>query len=277
MTGRLDGQVALVTGGARGQGRSHAKALAAEGASVVVCDIARQIETVYYPMPTPADLEATVSSIRDAGGRARGEIVDVRDSAAVNALVQSVIDEHGRLDILIANAGITGYSPIENVTDETWHNMIETNLSGAFHCIRAVLPHMRQRHYGRIVTIASGAGRAGMRNLGHYGASKWGLIGLTKTVALEVAADGITANAICPTTVATPMVHNDATYKLFCPEIDQPTMEDARPRFEALSPMGIPWLEPEDVSRAVLYLVTDPGYTSGTVLEVNLATSATRT
>jgi SDR family mycofactocin-dependent oxidoreductase len=277
MSGRLGGQVALVTGGARGQGRSHARVLAAEGATVVVCDIAHQIDTVLYPMSTPADLEETVSSIRAAGGQARGEIADVRDSAAVNALVQSIVDEHGRLDILVANAGITGFCPVEQVSDPAWADMIGTNLTGAFHCIRAVLPHMRSRQYGRIVTIASGAGRAGMLNLGHYGASKWGLIGLTKTVALEVAREGITANAVCPTTVATPMVHNDATFALFCPDIEHPTEEDARPRFEALSPMGIPWLEPEDVSRAVLYLVTDPGYTSGTVVEVNLATSASRT
>jgi NAD(P)-dependent dehydrogenase (short-subunit alcohol dehydrogenase family) len=155
--------------------------------------------------------------------------------------------------------------------------MIGTNLTGAFHCVRAVLPYMKAQRYGRIVTIASGAGRAGMRNLGHYAASKWGLIGLTKTVALEVATDGITANAICPTTVGTPMVRNDATFALFCPDVEHPTEADARPRFEALSPMGIAWLEPEDVTRAVLYLVTDPGYTSGSVLEVNLATSAART
>jgi SDR family mycofactocin-dependent oxidoreductase len=275
--GRLDGQVALVTGGARGQGRSHAHALAAEGATVIVGDIADQIETVPYPMATPADLEQTVTAIREAGGQAHGVIVDVRDSAAVDALVAGIVARHGRLDILVANAGITGFCEVEQISNPAWTNMIETNLTGAFHCIRAVLPHMKQRRYGRIVTIASGAGRSGMRNLGHYGASKWGLIGLTKTVALEVATDGITANAICPTTVATPMVQNDSTYALFCPEIEHPTEADARPRFEALSPMGIAWLAPEDVTRAVLYLVTDPGYTSGTVLEVNLATSASRT
>ena len=277
MSGRLDGRVALVTGAARGQGRSHAIGLAAEGAVVVGCDIAAQIDTVPYPMSTPADLDETIAAIRAAGGQARGAVVDVRDSAAVDALVASIVAEYGHLDILVANAGITGFCPVEQVSDAAWADMIGTNLTGAFHCIRAVLPHMKAQRYGRIVTIASGAGRAGMRNLGHYGASKWGLIGLTKTVALEVATEGITANTICPTTVGTPMVRNDSTFALFCPDVEHPTEADARPRFEALSPMGIAWLEPEEVTRAVLYLVTDLGYTSGSVLDVNLATSAART
>jgi SDR family mycofactocin-dependent oxidoreductase len=274
---RLDGQVAVVTGGARGQGRSHARALAAEGATVVVCDIADQIDTVPYPMSDPADLAETVDAIRAAGGDARGAVVDVRDSQAVNALVSATVSDFGRLDILVANAGITGFCPVEDISDAAWTDMIETNLSGPFHCIRAVLPQMKQQRYGRIVTISSGAGRAGMRNLGHYAASKWGLIGLTKTVALEVARDGITANTVCPTTVATPMVQNASTYALFCPDVADPTEADVRPRFEALSPMGVAWLAPEDITRAVLYLVADPGWTTGSVLEVNLGTSAYRT
>jgi SDR family mycofactocin-dependent oxidoreductase len=250
VSGRLAGRIALVTGAARGQGRSHAVGLAAEGALVVACDIAAQIDTVPYPMATPDDLDETLAIIRADGGTVRGAVVDVRDSAAVDELVASIVGEHGRVDILVANAGITGFCPVEQVSDIAWADMIGTNLTGAFHCIRAVLPHMRSQRYGRIVTIASGAGRAGMPNLGHYGASKWGLIGLTKTVALEVATEGVTANVICPTTVGTPMVRNDSTFALFCPEIDHPTEADARPRFEALSPMGIAWLEPEDVTRA---------------------------
>jgi SDR family mycofactocin-dependent oxidoreductase len=276
-TSGLDGRVALVTGGARGQGRAHARALAAAGATVVVSDIAAQIPTVGYPMPAASDLEETVEDIRRSGGNASFAVLDVRSSSDVDALVKAVVSQHGRIDILIANAGICGFSPVAEISDDVWQDMIATNLTGVFHCIRAVLPHMTAAHYGRIVATSSGAGRSGMRNLGHYGASKWGLIGLVKTVALEAAPFGVTANVVCPTSVATPMVLNDATFGVFCPDIEQPTIDDVRPRFEALSPMGIPWLEPEDVSRAVLYLVTDPGYTSGTVIEVNLATSASRT
>src|SRR5579864_8861668 len=180
--GQLDGRVALVTGGARGQGRAHAIALADAGATVVVCDVAAQIATVPYPMATPADLEATVEAISKAGGRASAEVTDVRDSGAVTELTERIVAEHRRLDILVANAGICSLVPVAELSDETWRDTIETNLSGAFHCIRAALPHMTRQQYGRIVATASGAGRAGMRNLGHYGASKWGLIGLVKTV-----------------------------------------------------------------------------------------------
>ncbi|MDT4892442.1 MAG: hypothetical protein QOE97_1477 [Pseudonocardiales bacterium] len=275
--GQLDGRVALVTGGARGQGRSHAIAMAAQGATVVVCDIADQIATVPYPLASTSDLDETVASLRTLGDRHRGAVVDVRSTPQVDGLVEEIIAEFGRIDILVANAGICGFCEVDQISDENWTDMIDTNLGGVFRCVRAVLPHMKRQRYGRIVTTSSGAGRAGMQNLAHYVASKWGLIGLTKTVALEVARLGITANTICPTTVATPMVHNEATYRVFCPELDSPTLEDARPGLEGLSPMGIAWLEPEDVTRAVLYLVTDPGYTSGTVIEVNLASSASRT
>ena len=275
--GELDGRVALVTGAARGQGRAHARALAAAGATVVASDIAAQIPTVDYPMASPADLAETVRLVRQAGGQASAAVLDVRDSRATDNLVKAIVAEHGRIDILVANAGICDYSPVAEIPDAVWRDVIDTNLTGPFNCIRAVLPHMTAAGYGRIVAISSGAGRAGMRNLGHYGASKWGLIGLVKTVAIEAGMSGVTANVVCPTSVATPMLLSEPAYRVFCPDIDNPGLEDARSRFATLSPMGIPWLQPEDVSRAVLYLVTDPGVISGSVLEVNLATSAART
>jgi len=251
-------------------------ALAGEGAVVVICDIATQIDTVGYPLASRQDLDDTVGAITNAGGSAFGVVTDVRDADAVTTLIDDIVATHGRLDIVIANAGICSFSPLDELGDETWHDTIETNLSGVFYCIRAAVPHMKRAGYGRIIATSSGAGRAGMANLGHYAATKWGLIGLVKSVALETATFGITANVICPTTVATPMVLNDTTFQLFCPDIDHPSVEDARPRFEALNPMGVAWLEPEDVTRAVMYLVEDPGYTSGTVLEINLASSANR-
>ncbi|TVZ02177.1 NAD(P)-dependent oxidoreductase [Trebonia kvetii] len=273
----LEGKVALVTGGARGQGRSHALALAAAGAAVVVCDIAAQIPSVPYPMATREDLDETVAMIEKAGGRATASVTDVRDGAAVSDLTERVVRQHGRLDILIANAGITSFYQVADIPDAVWSDTLAVNLTGAFHCIRAALPHMAGQRYGRIVAISSGAGRSGMPNLGHYGASKWGLIGLIKTVAAETARQGITANVVCPTTVNTPMVVNDRTFALFAPDIEHPTADDVRPRMAATNPMGEPWIEPEDVTRAVMYLVTDPGRTSGAVLEVSLGMSAART
>ncbi len=274
--GDLEGRVAVVTGGARGQGRSHALALAEQGAAVSVWDIAAPIESVPYPLAEPGQLEETVRLVRQGGGRALGLTVDIRRAAQVDDAVARTVERFGRVDILVANAGVCGYRQVTGITDEIWDDMIDTNLSGTFKCIRAVLPTMVGQAYGRIIVTSSGAGRAGAPNLAHYSSTKWGVIGLTKTVALEMAEHGITANVICPTTVRTPMVENEQNYRLFCPELDNPTLEDALPRFGALNPMHRPWLEPEAVSRAVLYLAADEGSLSGTVLEVSMGASAFR-
>lgn len=272
----LTGKVAWVTGGARGQGRAHARALAAAGAFVVVSDIAAQIDTATYPLATPAELADTVAQINADGGAASAAQVDVRDADDVNDLVAQIVSEHGRLDVLVANAGICAFTAVEDMTDAQWSDVIDTNLTGTFNCVRAAIPAMRQGGFGRIVGVSSGAGRGGMTNLGHYAASKWGIIGFIKTVALEVGVDGVTANVVCPTSVATPMVMNPTTLKRFRPDLDDPTPDDAAPIFAGLGPLGVPWLEPEDVTRAVMYLVDDPGLTTGTVIEVNLGTTATR-
>lgn len=274
--GELDGKVAIVTGAARGQGRSHCLALAAEGAAVVACDLSASMDTVPYPLASRADLEETVDLVRGGGGTCLGQVTDVRDADQVDELVARAIAELGRVDILVANAGICGYRSFAEIDDDVWQDMVDTNLAGTFRCMRAVLPHMVAQHYGRVVAISSGAGRSGAPNIAHYAATKWGVVGLIKTLALETATLGITANAICPTTVHTPMVTNEQNYRLFCPDLEHPTLDDAMPRFSTLNPMRRPWLEPEDVSRAVLYLVTEPGFVSGSVLEVTMGASAYR-
>lgn len=274
--GALDGRVAIVTGGARGQGRAHALALAAEGAAVSVWDIAAPIGTVPYPLATSGDLDETVALVEGAGGQVLGSVTDIRDSAQVDEAVAKTVERFGRVDILVANAGVCGYYAFGDITDEVWDDMVDTNLSGTFKCLRAVLPHMVAQQYGRVIVISSGAGRMGTPNLAHYASTKWGIIGLTKTLALETAQQGITANVICPTSVRTPMVENDQNYRLFCPELEHPTLEDAIPRLSTLNPMRKPWLEPEDVSRAVLMFATDPGTLSGTVFEVSLGAAASR-
>jgi SDR family mycofactocin-dependent oxidoreductase len=274
--GRLDGRVAVVTGAARGQGRAHALALAAEGAAVVACDIAAQIPSVPYALATPADLAETVRLVEDADGVIEPVVADIRSTAAVDAMVAATIDRFGRLDILVANAAVCGYSTFGELSDEVWDDMIDTNLTGTFKCMRAVLPQMTEQGFGRVVVTSSGAGRSGSPNLAHYCASKWAVIGLVKTFALETARLGITANVICPSTVNTPMVTNEQNYRLFCLEIEDPTLDDALPRLATLNPMRLPWLEPERIADAMIYLVTDPGVVSGGVIEISMGAAAYR-
>jgi SDR family mycofactocin-dependent oxidoreductase len=262
--GALEGRVAFITGGARGQGRAHALALAAEGAQVVIADAPGPMNLT-YPLGTEDDLRSTAKEVEELGGLCHPIVLDVRDDAAVRAAVDETVGSLGSLDILVANAGVVSTGRLDEVTDETWHQLVDTNLTGVFHALRAVLPVMRRQRFGRIVVTSSMGGRMGIPELGAYNATKWGVIGLAKSVALEVAKEGITVNVICPTTVHTPMV--------------QPVGADDVPdelvqRMMRANPIPKPWIEPEDVSRGLLYLVTDPGVVTGSVLEIGLGGSA---
>jgi SDR family mycofactocin-dependent oxidoreductase len=263
--GALDGRVALVTGGARGQGRSHALALAAEGADIVAADAPGPMIDLTYPLGTEDDLRETAKRVEELGRHCLPLTLDVRDSARVGAAVEQTLGEMGSLDIVVANAGVVSTGPLEEVTDQVWQQLVDTNLTGVFHTLRAAIPVMRRQRFGRIVVTSSMGGRMGIPQLAAYNATKWGIIGLAKSVALEVAKEGITVNVICPTTTQTPMV--------------QPAGRDDVPdelvrRMMKANPIPAPWLQPEDVSRGVLYLVTDPGVITGSVLEIGLGGSA---
>jgi SDR family mycofactocin-dependent oxidoreductase len=275
VSSQLESRVAIVTGAARGQGRSHALALAREGATIVALDVPASMKSPAYPLGSREDLDETVRLITEIGAVGVAEAADVRDAAAVAGVVDRCVERFGRVDILVANAGIVGNSAFWDITDEAWDEMVATNLSGVFYCFRSVLGPMRERGYGRIVVTSSMGGRAGIPNLSHYAATKWGVIGLAKSLALEVATEGITVNVVCPSTVGTTMVLNENTYRLFAPELADPTVDDVAPRFQSLNPIPQPWLVPEDVSRAVLHFVTDPGVMTGAVIEIALGISAT--
>lgn len=263
--GALDGRVAFITGGARGQGRAHALALAAAGADIVVGDVPAPVANLSYPLGTEAELRDTAKLVEKLGRRCLPITLDVRDPARVSAAVELTLAELGSLDIVVANAGIVSTGRLEDVSDQVWQQLVATNLTGTFHTLRAAIPAMRRQRYGRIVVTSSMGGRMGIPELAAYNATKWGVIGLAKSLALEVSKEGITVNVVCPTTTQTPMV--------------QPTGSDDVPddlvrRMMKGNPIPLPWLQPEDVSRAVVYLVTDPGVITGSVLEIGLGSSA---
>jgi len=267
--GKFDGKVVLITGGARGQGRSHALRFAAEGADVAFCDIAAPVDSVPYALSTPDDLVETVKLVEELDRRCVGVVADVRDQAAMTAFVDQARTELGRVDFLLANAGILSYAPVATMAEDQWDEVIATNLSGVYRAIRAVLPTMIEQRFGRIVATSSVAGKGGMLNMAHYSASKWGVIGLVKSLALEVAQLGITVNAVCPTTVATDMALNEATYRLFRPDLPSPSQADAIPAFAGMHPMRAPWIDAIDVSNAMAFLCSDEArFISGETISV---------
>ena len=263
--GSLDGKVALVTGAGRGQGRAHALALAAEGADIVAWDVPEPMSSLTYRLAGQEDLDLTAKLVRETGRRCLALPVDVRRSDQVNAGVGQALEEFGRLDIALANAGIVTTGPLADVTDDAWDELVATNLTGVFTTLRAVVAPMREQQWGRIVVTASMGGRMGIKGQAAYNATKWGVIGLAKSVALEVASEGITVNIVCPCTVRTPMVQPD-------PDVEVP--EDLLRRFTRVNPIPRPWIEAADVTRAVMYLVQDPGVLTGTIMEVSLGSSA---
>jgi len=273
--GSVEQRVALVTGAARGQGRAHALALAAEGADVIITDLCADIATIPYALGTSEELAKTAAMVEATGRRCLALTADTRDTLAMAEVVAAGIDALGRIDICVANAGVTGYGKFHELDDDTWNDMIDVDLTGTFKTIRAVLPHMLERRYGRVIATSSMAGRMGNANLAHYVAAKWGVIGMVKSLAMEVANKGITVNAIAPAAVDTPMLHNEAMYRLFCPDLDTPTREDVTPRYQAMNRLGVAWMDPAEVSRAVLFVAADAaGSMTGQVIEVSLGSSA---
>ena len=271
MAGRVEGKVAFITGAARGQGRSHAVRLAQEGADIIAVDLCGQVDSVPFPMATPEDLAETVKEVEALDRRIVATQADVRDYRALKAAVDDGVTQLGRLDIVSANAGICSYGRLEDMDDQPWQDVIDTNLTGIWHAAKAAIPHVRAGgHGGSIVLTSSDAGLFAMENIGHYVAAKHGVIGLMRTLALELAPDFIRVNAVCPTVVNTPMVQNEPSYRLFRPDLEHPTAGDISDTLLMLNALPIPWVEPVDISNAILFLASDEArYITGVALPVD--------
>jgi len=270
--GRLDGRVALITGGARGQGRSHALTFAREGASVVVNDICAPLPGVLYPAATPEDLAETVRQVEQLDRRCLASQADVRDSKAMGALIDSAIEEFGRIDVLLVNHGIAHSATWDATTDEIWDTVISVNLTGAWRTARLVIPHMIKQGGGSIIFTTSAATKATYYGLCHYTAAKSGIAGLMRTLSAELAPHSIRVNAIAPSAVDTPLGFNQDNLDLFTGRPGG-TKEDAIPIFQSLNLLPVGLLEPQDISNAALFLASDDArYITGVELSVDAGT-----
>jgi (+)-trans-carveol dehydrogenase len=272
MTGRVEGKVAFITGAARGQGRSHAIRLAQEGSDIIAVDLAGQIGSVPYAMATPDDLAQTVKEVEALDRRIYAVTADVRDYGAVKAALDDGVAQLGRLDIVSANAGIFSFGTLEELTETQWQDMLDVNLTGEWHAAKAAIPHLRAAGGGSIILTSSAAGLEGFANIGHYVSAKHGVVGLMRTLALELAPDMIRVNSLHPTSVNTDMIQNPAAYELFAPDLPaaERTKDVLAPRFQALNALPIPWVEPVDISNAVLWLASDEArYVTGVTLPID--------
>lgn len=277
MTGRLEGKVALITGAARSQGRSHALRLAQEGADIIALDVAAPVASIrMYPPATPEDLAETVRHVEALDRRIVATQADVRDSTALRAAVDEGVAQLGRLDVVCANAGVFEISPALDVTDDAWREMLDINLTGVWNTCKVALPHLLAGgRGGSIVLTSSTAGLKGTPNTVHYTAAKHGVVGIMRTLANEFAHASIRVNSVHPTGVDTVMIQNEKTWGLFSPDDPEPTREKAAPVFASTNLLPVPWVEPVDISNAILFLVSDEArYITGVTLPVDAGYTA---
>ncbi len=260
MAGRVEGKVAFVTGAARGQGRSHAVRLAEEGADIIAVDVCGPISPDSQIAPSnPDDLAQTADLVKNLDRRIVTAQVDVRDYDALKAVVDSGVEQLGRLDIVVANAGIgNGGQTLDKTSEEDWDDMIGVNLSGVWKTVKAAVPHILSGGSGGSVILTSSVG--GLKaypHTGHYIAAKHGVIGLMRSFAVELGQHSIRVNAVCPTNVNTPMFMNEGTMKLFRPDLQNPGPDDLAVAAQFMHTLPIGWVEPVDISNAVLFLASD--------------------
>jgi SDR family mycofactocin-dependent oxidoreductase len=252
VAGRVEGKVALVTGAARGQGRAHAVRLAAEGADVVVVDVCGQLPDVTYPSASEEDLEETVRQVEAQDRRAVSAVVDVRDLAGLKEAADRGVAELGRLDVVVANAGICSPRPWDQVAPEVFANTLDVNVTGVWNTVMATAPHLASAGGGSIVLVSSAAGLKVQPFMVHYTTSKWAVRGMAKAFATELAKHSIRVNSLHPTGVATSMGEGDMQATLGAAMAGDPRLA---PMFSNLLPVQV--TQPEDVADVVLFLASD--------------------
>ena len=263
MSGRVAGKVALITGAARGQGRSHALALAREGADVIAVDICRDYDSVDYPMATTSELEQTARDVEQLDRRVVAVTADVRDADALAAAVNGAVSDLGRLDVVVANAGICILRPWDEVTPQMWQDTLATNLTGAWHTMIACIPHLKASGGGSIICTGSTTALKGAPFFAPYVAAKHGLVGLAEMMANELGQDKIRVNTVHPAGVQTTLTQGLAG------------LDDLIEAHPTLGPifwntLPVRFVEPEDVSHAVIYLASDESrYVTGLSLTVD--------
>ncbi|MCV7314792.1 mycofactocin-coupled SDR family oxidoreductase [Mycolicibacillus parakoreensis] len=273
MSGRVTDKVAVITGAARGQGRSHAVRLAQEGADIIAVDICAPI-SANSPIPpaTPDDLAHTADLVKAHNRRVVTAEVDVRDFDALKAAVDGGVEQLGRLDVIVANAGIgNGGHTLDRTSAEDWDDMIGVNLSGVWKTVKAAVPHLISGGNGGSIILTGSVGALkAYPNTGHYIAAKHGVVGLMRAFAVELGQHFIRVNSVHPTNVNTPMFMNEGTMKLFRPDLESPGPDDMAVAAQFMHTLPVGWVEPDDVSNAVLFLASEESrYVTGLPLTVD--------
>ena len=263
--------MAFITGAARGQGRSHAVRLAGEGADIIAADLCDQVASVAYPLATPQDLDETARQVAALGRAVVAVQADVRDYQCLAKALDDAVAQLGRLDIVSANAGILSHGTADTLAEASWQDMIDINLTGVWHAAKAAVPNLiAGGRGGSIVLTSSAVVMKGTPNFAHYVSAKHGVVGLMRTLALELAPYSIRVNSIHPTQVDTLMIQNEPTWRLFRPDLEHPTRADFEPASQAMNALPIPWVDPVDISNALLFLVSDEArYITGVPLPVD--------
>jgi NAD(P)-dependent dehydrogenase (short-subunit alcohol dehydrogenase family) len=258
----LQGKVAVVTGSARGIGRAIAVEFAANGADVVCVDICGFVSAASNAKPaTPADLEETVRQIHGYGRKGEGIKADIRDISALRRIADDVDGRYGKIDIVVADAAIQRWVPLLEMTDADWRDVIDNNLNGTANTIRAFAPKMVPRKHGRIIVLSSMQGLHGTKDASSYSASKWGIIGLMKSAAMELGEHNITVNALLPGLVDTALTRYEKRLSETAGEegqkIESPTPQQAWDIRAPTVPLKVGWLQPDDISPVAVFLASD--------------------